>query len=529
MGDFVLDSEGRLKLAIEGVSGPSGWSGFSGTGSSGFSGPSGTSGYSGPSGTSGFSSQSGVSGFSGASGLGYSGESGYSGPSGFSGESGAAGGSGYSGLEGTSGYSGPSGQSGYSGKSGTSGYSSLSGYSGQSAASGWSGFSGESISGYSGFSGYDAQAGYSGPSGFSGESGYSGFSGTYSGFSGYSGYSGSRASTTAGNINYIDNSGFLIAQRGTSVSTTDRNYGLDRWYTLTSTGTPSQAQLSTPNVQSGKNLRIYATTTQYNGVAQILPSEKSWSARGKDMMLSFKGLSNVNSKTLRYALLWWDGTADSITRDVVNDWSSTTYTTGNFFASTDLSLIKTGTLSLTSSGTWYQGNVSISAAEMGGSTESHNNLILFFWLESQMSNTNYFYLGDIDLFEGTTERIYCSKSYREELLECCSYLVRWSAVSPTIQYYYGMGVHTNPITYLLYLPCPMRFEPTLTASGGYSFRHRYASGAVTAWNPVLVQTSFANIRPNVLISLSGNAGSNVPLYLCSVENTNSMIQLSCEL
>lgn len=62
MGDFVLDSEGRLKLAIEGVSGYSGASGSSGF--SGMVGPQGESGVSGAS-TSGYSGPSGSSGFSG--------------------------------------------------------------------------------------------------------------------------------------------------------------------------------------------------------------------------------------------------------------------------------------------------------------------------------------------------------------------------------------------------------------------------------------------------------------------------------
>jgi hypothetical protein len=37
------------------------------------------------------------------------------------------------------------------------------------------------------------------------------------------------------------------------------------------------------------------------------------------------------STTLRYAIIEWTGTANSVTRDVVNDWNNPSFSSGNFF------------------------------------------------------------------------------------------------------------------------------------------------------------------------------------------------------
>lgn len=243
MGDFVLDSEGRLKLAIEGVSGYSGLSGFSGM--MGISGTSGASGFSSQSGTSGVSGFSGTAGPAGSSGP--AGESGYSGASGFfpsgtmmSNEVFLASGTSISlgdpigsfNLESGKRYKietygwldGAVKQCTYSGTAAYKGSDGL----GLSIENGSTNFffgqamltcsstgtldlisiedpmaiaedsiieATEGTNVYSGFSGFDAQAGYSGPSGYSGvsgEQGTSGFSGydAQAGYSGPSGYSG---------------------------------------------------------------------------------------------------------------------------------------------------------------------------------------------------------------------------------------------------------------------------------------------------------------------------------------------------
>jgi hypothetical protein len=187
--------------------------------------------------------------------------------------------------------------------------------------------------------------------------------------------------------NYADNPGGpsgVIYQR-TVAATADDVYFADRWYALTQTNTVTPSVISAPETGFSQGLRITQSqaVAQRYGFAQILPNDYVRQLMGGNVSLSFRARIS-NTTTLRWALLGWTGTADTVTSDVVNDWTSTTYTTGNFFitGAGSLSVIATGSQAMTAN---TFATLSTNAAAIGASI---NNLILFCWTDStQAQNT----------------------------------------------------------------------------------------------------------------------------------------------
>lgn len=138
--------------------------------------------------------------------------------------------------------------------------------------------------------------------------------------------------------NLVVNGDFRVAQRGTSFNNSgqyinsDDTWLLDRWLLLSDgndrcdvsqetttvpTGSYSAIKLDTETVTAGPNAEKF-------GICQILESRDSLPLRGKAVSLSFKARTNTGAqiRNLRAAILSWDGTADTVTSDVVSAWAA---------------------------------------------------------------------------------------------------------------------------------------------------------------------------------------------------------------
>jgi hypothetical protein len=82
------------------------------------------------------------------------------------------------------------------------------------------------------------------------------------------------------------------------------------------------------------------------------------------------------STPIRYAILGWTGTEDAVTSDVVNSWTNATFTAGNFFNSTTLSVLGVGAVT-PSAATWT--SLTALTASLGS---SFNNIIVMVWTET---------------------------------------------------------------------------------------------------------------------------------------------------
>jgi len=168
-------------------------------------------------------------------------------------------------------------------------------------------------------------------------------------------------------------------QEGPSSAVGDFTYGLhNRWYALTQTGSITPQTLL--DVADGITHMIELTNTlgsaQRMGYAQVIEGKNCKFLRGSDVTLS--GMYQRNQTGgVGIALIEWTGTEDSVTKDVVLDWTNGTFTAGNFFVSSNI--LVDGVVSLSSSlGNGALQNFNLQAT-LG---ETFNNLIVFVWTRS---------------------------------------------------------------------------------------------------------------------------------------------------
>lgn len=196
--------------------------------------------------------------------------------------------------------------------------------------------------------------------------------------------------------NRLKNGCFSVDQRiNSATSRADDVYGIDCWYTLTQTAAIQVTQQTLQENGQPYNIRLTQNqaAAQRMGVAQIVEARDSQGDRGQAMILSGR-VRISNSQSVRYAILEWTGTADGVTSDVVNDWTSSTYTAGNFFLGASLTVTAVGSIT-PSANAWAD-----IASLTGTIGSSVNNLIVLFWTEAQRRKMLRLMLGKCSLSLG---------------------------------------------------------------------------------------------------------------------------------
>jgi hypothetical protein len=228
--------------------------------------------------------------------------------------------------------------------------------------------------------------------------------------------------------NLLTNSSFKVWQRMASTGAAAVSDGAmlaDGWFGLESSGSAIlKASYSAAN--SYMEVQQSVASSIRIGAGQCLWASDTYNLRGSKVTLAFDVAVNVaTAPTIRAAVLEWTGTADSATRDVVNDWTSGTFTTGNFFKSTNFVLAGIGsvTIPLGSGGAFHTGYVTTSAI-----TSSANNLIIFLWVQDTFGTLEAFRIKNPTLVRGSFPGMYTDQ---EEALErvCC--LKRFCKTFPT--------------------------------------------------------------------------------------------------
>ena len=341
----------------------------------------------------------GATGYTGATGPsgGLTGATGATGPTGLTGNIGATG-VGATGLigYGATGATGPSG--GLTGATGSTGASGVFGASGVNGATGV---------------GVNGASGITGPIGLTGLTGATGIS-----IIGSTGATGPSGALVGDNV--IINGGFDFFQRNnntvlTNYVSADDTYCFDRWISLTQSNSISTyrwnlitATPAPPGPFCGR-LTQSNVTAQRMGLLQIVEGVNSFPLRGQTITLQAR-IANA-SGNLRYAILEWTGVADTITSDVVQDWTSATYTSNNFFLSSNLIVAATGYIT---GSTWQ--DVVLSATV----STACSNLIVFFWTESPVPQNGTVAIANVDCHLGT-QRFFNPRPTATELLLCQRY------------------------------------------------------------------------------------------------------------
>lgn len=207
---------------------------------------------------------------------------------------------------------------------------------------------------------------------------------------------GGTSSVGASTANLLINGDFARNQRSASTAA-DGAYGLDRWYVLTSTGSVTLAQQALTENGQPTNLRMTQpdATAKRIGIAQVAEAKRSQYLRGSDV--AFAGRVRISvSQPVRYAILEWTGTADSITKDFVNDWTSASYVAGGFFVASNVVVASVGSIT-PAANTWT--DLPDLTATMSGSL---NNLAVMVWTEGTLAQNATLDLGLMQANSGTT-------------------------------------------------------------------------------------------------------------------------------
>jgi len=359
----------------------------------------------------------GIRGYTGATGSSVQGASGATGPGG--GDTGATGSTGPAGATGLglTGATGPRGASGATGPlGGPIGASGATGSVGPPGATGPSG-------GPTGATGATGVAGATGLAGVIGASGSQGATGVgLIGATGHTGSTGPTGSSATAGENVVINGGFDIFQRNTNTSNTwyvapDDTYCFDRWISLSQSSSVSSMRYNTTTGSSsnpgpfvGRITNSSAATQRY-GLLQIVEGFNSFPLRGQTVILQAK-IASSTSYTVRYAVLEWTGVSDTVTSDVVKDWTSSTYTPNNFFLSSNLAVSAIGSTSVSATPTTIALSASVSS--------TCNNLIIFFWTESAVAQNVELIISDVDCHIGSA-RTRSPRPVAEELILCQRY------------------------------------------------------------------------------------------------------------
>lgn len=218
-------------------------------------------------------------------------------------------------------------------------------------------------------------------------------------------------------LNCLVNPSGEINQRGTTSTADDAYGGPDAWYTLVQTGAISVSQGT--NGEDGtpfyERLTQSQASAQRMGRAQIIESANCRHLRGQTAALTARVRLSATA-TLRYAILEWTGTADAVTSEVVNDWTSSTYSAGNFFTNTTLTVTAVGSVALTAA-TWA--NITVLT---GSVSSSMNNLIVFFWTEATAAQNVTLDFAKRQLAKSTVSTPFNPRNVSDELRLCRRYL-----------------------------------------------------------------------------------------------------------
>lgn len=176
----------------------------------------------------------------------------------------------------------------------------------------------------------------------------------------------------------------------------DDTYGPDRWVVLTQSNPVTCRNGGSNGGISDNRINLIQAnaSSQRMGLVQIIEKCYSFDLRGRPVV--FDGWARcATSINIRYAIVEWLGTADTVTSDIVNNWNSNNYTAGNFFIAGSTTVISIGSLSL-SSNIWTRflpisGTVSNSSA----------NVLVVVWTENAVAQNVQLNLTGLGLYPGT--------------------------------------------------------------------------------------------------------------------------------
>jgi hypothetical protein len=228
--------------------------------------------------------------------------------------------------------------------------------------------------------------------------------------------------------NALINGQFAVAQRGTSFtsgSNDDTDYTLDRWKLFSDGNDVVDVTQETTTVPTNRQYAIaldVETANKKFGIAQIIEQKNCVNLIGETVTLSFqaKVSATTNLDNVKAAIIAWDGTADTVTDDMISAWgvegTDPTLATNFTYENTPANL------NLTTSYATYSVTASVDTA-------SAKNIIVFIWSDVTTTSAGEFlYLSDVKLEAGQTATPFEHEDYGTTLAKCQRYFQKYSTL-----------------------------------------------------------------------------------------------------
>lgn len=253
-------------------------------------------------------------------------------------------------------------------------------------------------------------------------------------------------------------------QNSGAAAITDGTYAFDRFYGLTQSNGVTASQVT--NAENGTpylmRLAQANASAQRFGLAQLVETDNIIDLRGQAVTLSARVRMSA-STTLRFAIVEWTGTSNSVTRDFVNDWTNGTFTAGQFFTSTTTTITATGSKALTAN-TFDTINLT---GVLGGSA---NNVAVMFWTDSTQAQNVTLDIGKVQLERGYQATALALRSLQVETSLCQRYYYKTyllstapgTATFDNSEYMIVGGLSGNLLGRSTALPVEMLGNPTFT-------------------------------------------------------------------
>lgn len=279
-----------------------------------------------------------------------------------------------------------------------------------------------------------------------------------------------------------------VNQRGVA-SAADTAFAWDRWRVRTQTAAVGISTITDAEDGSPSMMRLTQSqvAAQRMGIAQVIEGRNCKHLHGKAAVLSGR-VRYSNAAPIRYAILEHTGTEDAPPADVVNSWTNGTFTAGNFFIASNLTVRAVGTQ--TPAANTLTDIPALSA--ILGST--FNNLIAFIWTEGTAAQTSTLDLS-LQFEQGTapTTREFRPIGIEEALCAryCQTYmLVRYSPLAGQTQ---AAGNWTT--MQIPFAAGAMRLAPTATATAALDYLRDGAGTAATTVTVTAISTTTTSWRP----------------------------------
>lgn len=279
----------------------------------------------------------------------------------------------------------------------------------------------------------------------------------------------------AGHRNLLINGAFQTNRRAPATNADD-TYAHDRWYALTQAnaiavstladaedGAPSMARLTQSNASA-----------QRMGYAQIIEGKNCRHLRGKQVTFRFGRFRYSNAAAVRFAVLEWTGTEDAVTSDVVNDWTSPTYTAGNFFLASNVTVPAGGVVANTPAAATLTDGPAVTVT-LGS---AFNNLIVLAWTEGTAASASTLDLGKAQFEQGSIATPFENRHISVERTLCERYFLSLGGVDLFETVAVGASQSATACTIPIALPVEMRALPTLTVSAAAHWMLRSAGSDI---------------------------------------------------